>query len=84
MRAPLAAVVVLEQAPENSIRRLTGAELMARLYNNLRYPLWDEAATAASLASFDALVRDVPVFLLSCRPDEGAVLVTRDAVFGAA
>lgn len=84
MRAPLAAVVVLEQAPENSIRRLSGAELMARLYNNLRYPLWDEAATAASLAMFDALVREVPVFLLSCRPDEEAVLVTRDAVFGTA
>ena len=82
--APLRAVVVLEQGPENRIRRLAGPELMTRLYNNLRYPLWDELATAASLASFDALVREVPVFLLSCRPDEQAALLARDAVFGTA
>lgn len=79
--APLAAVVVLEQAPENRIRRLRPAETLPHLYNNLRYPLWDEGACADSLASFDALAREVPVYLLSCRPDEGAVRTARDAVF---
>ena len=79
--APLAAVVVLEQAPENRIRRLGAAEVMARLYNNVRYPFWDEGATAASLETLDALVREVPVYLLACRPDGEAVRITHDAIF---
>ena len=82
LSAPLAAVVALEQAPENAIRRIRGPELVGRLYNNLRYPLWDEGATACSLASFDALAREVPVYLLSCRPDVEAALLTREAVLG--
>ena len=81
--APLAAVIVLEQAPENRIRRLGAAETMAHLYNNIRYPFWDADATAAALDSLDALVREVPIFLLSCRPDTEAVDIARAAVWEA-
>ena len=81
-KAPLAGIVVLRQAPENQIRRLNAAEVMAYLYNNVRLPFWDEGATAASLGTLDALIREIPIFLLECRPDEEAVRITRDAVFG--
>lgn len=82
VKAPLAGIVVLKQAPENRIRRLNAAEVMAYLYNNVRYPFWDEGATAASLETLDALIREIPIFLLECRPDEEAVRITRDAIFG--
>lgn len=82
VKAPLAGIVVLMQAPENRIRRLNAAEVMAYLYNNVRYPFWDEEATAASLETLDALIREIPIFLLECRPDEEAVRITRDAIFG--
>lgn len=82
VKAPLAGIVVLKQAPENRIRRLNAAEVMAYLYNNVRYPFWDEEATAASLETLDALIREIPIFLLKCRPDEEAVRITRDAIFG--
>lgn len=82
VKAPLAGIVVLKQAPENRIRRLNAAEVMAYLYNNVRYPFWDEEATAASLETLDALIREIPIFLLECRPDEEAVRITRDAIFG--
>ena len=55
---------------------------VAYLYNNVRYPFWDEEATAASLETLDALIGEIPIFLLECRPDEEAVRITRDAVFG--
>lgn len=83
VKAPLAGIVVLKQAPENRIRRLNAAEVMAYLYNNVRYPFWDEEATAASLETLDALIGEIPIFLLECRPDEEAVRITRDAIFGA-
>ena len=82
VKAPLAGIVVLKQAPENRIRRLDAAEVMTYLYNNVRYPFWDEEATAASLETLDALIREIPIFLLECRPDEEAVRITRDAIFG--
>lgn len=82
VKAPLAGIVVLKQAPENRIRRLNAAEVMAYLYNNVRYPFWDEEATAASLETLDALIREIPIFLLECRPDEEAVRITHDAIFG--
>ena len=82
VKAPLGGIVVLKQAPENRIRRLNAAEVMAYLYNNVRYPFWDEEATAASLETLDALIREIPIFLLECRPDEEAVRITRDAIFG--
>lgn len=82
VKAPLASIVVLKQAPENRIRRLNAVEVMAYLYNNVRYPFWDEEATAASLETLDTLIGEIPIFLLECRPDEEAVRITRDAVFG--
>lgn len=82
VKAPLAGIVVLKQAPENRIRCLNAAEVMTYLYNNVRYPFWDEEATAASLETLDALIREIPIFLLECRPDEEAVRITRDAIFG--
>lgn len=81
--AQLAAVVVLEQAPQNRIRPLSAAELLPRLYNNVRYPFWDEAATQATLAALDALMREVPIYLLSCLPDVEAATMARGTVFGA-
>lgn len=83
MKAPLAGIVALRQAPENHIRRLNATEVMAYLYNNVRYPFWDEEAAAASLETLDALIREVPVYLLECRADEEAVRITRDAIFDA-
>ncbi len=56
---------------------------MAYLYNNVRYPFWDEEAAAASLETLDALIREVPIYLLECRADEEAVRITRDAIFDA-
>ena len=83
VKAPLAGIVALKQAPENRIRRLNAAEVMVYLYNNVRYPFWDEEATATSLETLDALVREIPIFLLECRADEEAVRITRDAIFDA-
>lgn len=82
VKAPLAGVVVLRQALENRIRCLDPVEVIAYLYNNVRLPFWNESATEASLETLDVLIREIPIFLLECRPDEEAVRITRDAIFG--
>lgn len=81
---PLKAMVVLKQAPENSIRELTGFEKVSEVSNSVFYPQWLENGMELCLETLDHLLTDIPVYLLSCRPDEDAVRLTEQAVFGGA
>lgn len=81
-QAPLRAIVVLEQAKENRIRRLSGMELLARLTTHIYYPSWDAVAVQYSMHTMDAMLAQLPVYLLSCLPDRGAAALARDTIFG--
>lgn len=70
---PLTAYVILEQAYENSVERLTGMEAFGAVYQNLVYPNWDRELTEKALDFIDDFLEKVPVFRLRCRPDVEAV-----------
>lgn len=69
---PLAALVRLRQAPENSIRRLSGRELLRTVLNGSYH---DPKHPEDLLRKTDIALQfeHAPVFELSCRPDVGAV-----------
>ena len=71
---PLAAVVYLTQAPENSITRLTGLKAFRQVWEGCSINLWNQAAIAKGTQSVIDTVSAVPVFHLACTPDERAVL----------
>ena len=79
---PVAAMVVLKQAPKNSIRELTGFEKVTEVSNSVFYPQWVEGGMELCLETLDHLLTKVPVYELSCRPDEGAVELVEQVVFG--
>ncbi len=79
---PVKALVVLKQAPENSIRELTGFEKVTAVSNSVFYPQWLENGMELCLETLDHLLSALPVYELSCRPDEEAVQLTEEAVFG--
>lgn len=79
---PLKAMVVLKQAPENSIRELTGFEKVSEVSNSVFYPQWLENGMELCLETLDHLLTNIPVYQLSCRPDEDAVRLTEQAIFG--
>lgn len=79
---PVAALIVLKQAPENSIRELTGFEKVTAVSNNVFYPRWLENGMELCLDVLDHLLRALPVYELSCRPDEEAVALTEKTIFG--
>lgn len=79
---PLKAMVVLRQAPENSIRELTGFEKVSEVSNSVFYPQWLENGMELCLETLDHLLTNIPVYQLSCRPDEDAVRLTEQAIFG--
>lgn len=81
-KAPIRGIVVLRQAPENSIRRLDASEFMEYFMPHIFLPHWDASCMTAALETIDALLRETPLWLLECRPDEEAVKLTKKTVFG--
>lgn len=79
---PVKALVVLKQAPENSIRELTGFEKVTAVSSSVFYPRWLENGMELCLETLDHLLTALPVYELSCRPDEDAVRLTEEKIFG--
>lgn len=79
---PVEALIVLKQAPENSIRELAGFEKVTAVSNNVFYPRWLENGMELCLETLDHLLTKIPVYELSCRPDEDAVQLTEATIFG--
>lgn len=79
---PVEALIILKQAPENSIRKLEGFEKVTAVSNSVFYPRWLENGMELCLETLDHLLSALPVYELSCRPDEEAVQLTEEAVFG--
>lgn len=69
----LGAIVVLEQAPENTVRRLRTREVLLHLMPQLVLDTWDPAAAAAVMELLLNMIPQTPVYLLRCTPDEHAV-----------
>lgn len=78
---PVCALIVLKQAQENSIRRLEGFEKVQLVSNNIIYPTWLENGMELCLETLDHLLSNLPVYELSCRPDEDAVRLTEKTIF---
>lgn len=80
-KAPLSAIVVLRQSGENRITKL-GETATEYILPHVFLPHWDKDCLNKALDTFDRLLKNVPVFLLECRPDEDAVRLTHDEIFG--
>ena len=79
--APIAAIVALRQAPHNQIRPMNRAEAFRFLYPQLTVHQWEPDSVAAAADLLLELLNQVPVFLLECRPDLGAVEAAEQAIF---
>lgn len=79
---PVEALIILKQAPENSIRKLEGFEKVTAVSNSVFYPRWLENGMELCLETLDHLLSKLPVYELSCRPDEEAVELTEKTIFG--
>lgn len=78
---PLKAIVVLKQSAENSINKLQ-SDLIELFMPHIFFPHWDKDCLINALDTFDILINNVPVYLLECRPDNDAVQLTYNTIFG--
>lgn len=75
-QVPIRALISLEQAPENSIRRLTKQEAMMVLLNQVMMPMWDDAAMAQLTPLMGLLADEIPFYHLKNLPNREATELT--------
>lgn len=78
--AELVGIIVLDRSDVNRITTLETP--VERLLPHAFFPHWDKICLEKALDTFDSLIESVPVWLLECRPDEEAVIVACDEIFG--
>lgn len=77
---PLAAIVLLEQGQENSLRPLKAAEALRRLYPELMLHRWDKKFLEKAMDLAEELLAEVPVWCLRCRPDAQAAELLKETL----
>lgn len=72
-RAKLAAIVYVRQAAENRVRRLSGLDAFRKIWEGCSLDTWSRQDVSACTDAVLRALEQVPVWLLECTPDEGAV-----------
>ena len=77
---PLGAIVLLEQAPQNVIRRLKPLEAYAALMTSISGKRWDSRLAEGLHETENLLVTHASIWHLDCLPDEDAARVCNEMV----
>lgn len=78
---PIAGIFLLEQAQENAISRVSSGAL-APLLSQTLVNSWDTEFMTQIMNLYQALLAQVPVYKLSCKPDVDAVRIAYKTLFG--
>lgn len=74
------AIVMLRQGPVCAVRKLNVAEAFRRVWSGLTVHSWDAAFVNAACDLAQDLIETVPVYELTCTPDENAVICLEDVL----
>ena len=78
--APLAAIIMLEQAAENSITKLDKSKAVIYLMPRCFLPYQSSELMTSALDNLDMLIKNTPIYLLKCKPDKEAVELVYECV----
>lgn len=79
--SPIAAIVILEQADINSIMPLSIQQSMLRLMPRCLLPYYNREMMHVALNFLDRIIKEVPVYILKCRPDYHSVEKVMEYVY---
>lgn len=78
--APIKAIVVIEQGPDNVIRRLHGREAFLPLFRETLMNTWNKEYMEKMTDLLMDAAYQIPVYHLSCRPDQDAVNTVKNEI----
>ena len=74
------AIVVLEQAKENSVEKLDTLQAFNHMIPNITAPTWEKNLLNKAMDYLEDIVNEVPVYKLKCTPDIEAVEVLKKEI----
>ena len=77
---PIRAIVLLRQAPENTISRVRPMDAFKRLLPECNARRWDTNFMDRLISILFSVISEIPVYQLDCRPDQEAVTLLRDTL----
>ena len=77
---PLAAIVYLSQAPQTSIRQLYGMDAFFKIWEGISVNSWVKEDVNRVSEAVQKIAEQIPVYHLSCTPDETGVCVLEDVL----
>jgi hypothetical protein len=80
-KAPLKAIIMLEQAPENTMRKLSPEEAVQYVMPRCYLPFGIDELMERAIGNMDLILSGTPVYLLKCRPDAEAVELVHHTLF---
>lgn len=80
IQIPLHSIVILQQYPENIIKRLSSAEALPMLMSRCFLPYFDEKMMVVACGLIEKLLNKVAVYHLKCLPDKKAVEIVYQCV----
>lgn len=77
MSAPIVAVITLAQGSKNRISKMGGYEALCFCMQEIYRPAMEEETKDILYESMDGFFSEIPVYHLSCRPDEDSVMLVK-------
>ena len=78
--APIKAIIVIEQGPDNVIRRLRGREAFLPLFRETLMNTWNKEYMEKMTDLLMDAACQIPVYHLFCRPDQDAVNTVKNEI----
>jgi len=78
--APLKALILLVQAPENSIERLSSSAAAPMLACRTFLPYWDKSLMKRAFENLNRILQSAPVYMLRCRPEREVIPIVRSVL----
>lgn len=79
--APLKAIILLEQATENTLEPVPSNIAFGKMFSQVNVPRTDELLLTLAIGYLEEVIRSVPVYLLKCTPDWRAVKLVYNELF---
>lgn len=79
---PLGGIAFLKRGEENAIRPMQPSEAVMYFMSQSLWRLKDRASMEKQLALVDDILRQIPIWELTCRNDDEAAFVSRNAMVG--
>lgn len=77
---PIEAIVYLGQAPTTSISKLHGYPAFSKIWEGVSVNSWDRKDVEMVSDAVQEVVKRIPIFHLTCTPDESAIIALEEAL----